>query len=308
MLTTPHIARPITLDATDLHPLDATLFEPAGARATVVIHGATAVPRTYYHPFAAHLAGRGLRVLTYDYRGIGGSRPHSLVGFDATMRDWAEKDARAAHRFAARLGDPVITIGHSFGGQLLGLLDEPQASSAVILVAAQLGYFGHWPLGKRIRYAAMWHALIPALVRLHGYLPGRFGLGEDLPAGVALEWARWCRHPDYLVGHVDGAAERFARFDRPTLFFSFTDDPFAPPGAVDALLRRLGSAPVSHRRVAPWDLGLPDLGHFSFFRPRAASLWPEVLSFVDATLAGELPRPGRLTLEDLQKDLFYGMA
>jgi predicted alpha/beta hydrolase len=308
MQTVPHLARPITLDATDHYPLDATRFEPAQARGTVVIHAATAVPRTYYHPFAEYLAGHGLRVLTYDYRGVGGSKPPSLVGFDATMTDWALKDAAAAARYAAALGDPVITIGHSFGGQLLGLLDEPHASRGAILVASQLGYYGHWPLGQRLRYGAMWYGLIPALVAWHGYLPGRYGLGEDLPAGVALEWARWCRHPDYLVGHVDGAAERFARFDRPTLLFSFTDDKFAPPGAVDALIRRLSAAPVTHRRVAPWDLSLPDLGHFSFFRPRAAALWPEALAFIDTTLAGEAWFPGRLTLEDLQRDLFYGMT
>jgi predicted alpha/beta hydrolase len=50
----------------------------------------------------------------------------------------------------------------------------------------------------------MWfftHALIPAASALFGFLPMRaLTGGEDLPGGVALEWARWCRHPRYAVG------------------------------------------------------------------------------------------------------------
>ena len=55
--------------------------------------------------FAGYLARRGCAVLTYDYRGIGDSRqnaligynkPKSLVGFKATMSDWAALDITAA--------------------------------------------------------------------------------------------------------------------------------------------------------------------------------------------------------------------
>jgi predicted alpha/beta hydrolase len=66
----------IMLPASDGYMLAGTLFLPRGAKQnTVLINSATAVPRKIYRGFATYLAGRGCVVLTYDYRGIGGSRP-----------------------------------------------------------------------------------------------------------------------------------------------------------------------------------------------------------------------------------------
>ncbi len=71
----------------------------------MLISAATATPRKIYRGFAGYLARRGCAVLTYDYRGIGGSRqtdvvgydqPKSLVGFKASMADWAALDVTAA--------------------------------------------------------------------------------------------------------------------------------------------------------------------------------------------------------------------
>src|ERR1700709_998747 len=89
----------ITFPATDGYLLGATLFLPRGAkRHAVLINSAAAVPRRIYRGFAGYLARRGCAVLTYDYRGTGGSRqkamvgynqPTSLGGFKASMSDWA---------------------------------------------------------------------------------------------------------------------------------------------------------------------------------------------------------------------------
>ena len=97
----------ITFPAADGYPLGATLFLPrlAARHHAVLINSATAVPRKIYRGFARYLARRGCAVLTYDYRGIGDSRqravtgynqPKSLVGFKATMADWAALDVTAA--------------------------------------------------------------------------------------------------------------------------------------------------------------------------------------------------------------------
>jgi len=85
----------ITVPAADGYKLGATLFLPRGTRRhAALISSATAVPRKIYRGFAGYLARRGFAVLTYDYRGIGGSRgvevegynkPKSLVGFKTSM-------------------------------------------------------------------------------------------------------------------------------------------------------------------------------------------------------------------------------
>ena len=96
----------ISIPATDGYLLGASLFLPRGAkRHAVLINSATAVPRKIYRGFAGYLAGRGCAVLTYDYRGVGDSRqkalvgynqPKSLVGFKASMSDWAALDVTGA--------------------------------------------------------------------------------------------------------------------------------------------------------------------------------------------------------------------
>jgi predicted alpha/beta hydrolase len=304
--------RPLRIEAEDGFSLAARSFDPAGApRGTVLIHGATAVPQTYYARFAGYLAKHGLRAVTYDYRGVGFSRPSSLRGFKASMTSWARLDAASMQRAIA--DETTVIVGHSFGGQLLGLADEVHRAAGAVLVGSQLPSIGDFPVAER---PAMWlklHVGIPALTRAFGYLPGGAGLGTDLPAGVAREWARWLAQPGYLLGSHADAAERFARFDRPVLMYSFTDDDFAPKPSVEKLIGVLRSAHVAHRRIAPADLGLERIGHFGFFRDGFRdALWGEALDAIDRMLDGrDLPESlntaGKpwveVRREDIEEDL-----
>jgi predicted alpha/beta hydrolase len=276
------------LVARDAFALGAQLYLPRGrARGTLIVHGATAVPSGYYRRFAEFLAHHGLRVLTYDYRGVGLSRPQALRGFRANLSDWATLDAAAAHALVNQRfpGEPVAILGHSFGGQLIGLLDAAREVRGALLVGSQLGYYGHWDTLERLRLGLIWRALVPTLTASFGYLPAQAGLGEDLPRGVAEEWASWCSSPDYLITHHPEARERFARFDKRMLFYSFTDDSFAPRRAVEALIAKLPSAQMAHRRVAPAEFGGDAIGHFGFFKPRfEQTLWLEALSFLSSVM------------------------
>jgi predicted alpha/beta hydrolase len=241
--------------------------------------------------------GSSAGVLTYDYRGVGRSRPRSLRGFAATLHDWAALDAAAAHAFVRTRfpGEPLAVIGHSFGGQLVGLIGDVQNdAAAVVMVGAQLAYYRDWPRRGQLRLAFVWRMLVPALNAVFGYVPGSFGLGEDLPRGAAAQWARWCLHPDYLISEYPDARARFAGFDRPTLFYSFTDDDIAPPGAVAHLLRRLNAARLDHVHVDSREHGGEPIGHFGFFRARfAPTLWQEAADFLRDALQGRTPRRER---------------
>lgn len=310
----PDGVRDIEIIASDGVPLAARLFTPArAALGTLVIHGATATPQRYYHHFAEYAAERGWRVVTYDYRGVGASRPRSLRGFQATMREWADKDAAAILAWIdAAFPGRRVSVGHSFGGQLLGILDRAAEVERAVLVGAQVGYVGHWSPLERLRLRFLWGGAVPVLTAAFGYLPGRAGLGEDLPSGVAREWARWCSSPGYLFDHVDGAAERMARFSAPTLLLSATDDEFAPAAAVDDLIGRMTGAPLAHRRVSPEELGVERLGHFGFFRRQhRESLWREAVDFLDTgatrTRAAVATRGSwSLSTAEVIADLDYG--
>jgi predicted alpha/beta hydrolase len=268
----------VTLTAADGYALGATLYG-SGSRAVLVM-SATGVPQSYYAKFAGYLAERGFSVLTFDYRGIGRSLAGKVSQVVARMRDWALLDAAAAFRSLPQ--SPVLIVGHSFGGQALGLLPEPERIAAALVVGSQSGYWRHWPpLGQ----AWMWpvsHVGMPAVTKLLGYFPGsRLGFGEDLPPGVAIEWASWCRNPRYLVGAL-GVDAAYARLRAPLRAYAISDDWFAPLRAVDALGALYPNSQWETRKVTPRELGVKSIGHFGFFRERFRdSLWRETADWLE---------------------------
>src|SRR6266550_1590171 len=126
-------AEPCEFQARDGHRLGATLFRPASSNGRALqINAAAGVKQEYYAKFAGYLAERGFTVLTFDYRGIGRSLAGKVSQVVARMRDWALLDAAAAFRFLPQ--SPVLIVGHSFGGQALGLLPEPERIAAALVV------------------------------------------------------------------------------------------------------------------------------------------------------------------------------
>jgi predicted alpha/beta hydrolase len=277
------VSEALELVAPDGYRLGATLFPARGPqRGAALINAATGVRQEYYGRFAGYLAEHGFTVLTFDYRGIGRSRPKRLRRLSARMSDWARLDAAAALDFLehATPRTRLMAIGHSFGGQALGLLPRPERITAALLVGSQSGYWRNWPaLGRGWVWSAT-HVVLPAVSRLLGYFPSsRLGFGEDLPAGVALEWARWCRHPRYLVGALDAGAA-YERFTAPLRVYAPLDDRFAPRRAVQALLALYPSAPSEVISLVPRDVGGP-IGHFGFFRERFRdSLWRDAADWL----------------------------
>jgi predicted alpha/beta hydrolase len=263
--------------------LAASVFENPGSDTVVLVNAATGVPRQFYKYFADHLCDNGWTTVTWDYRGIGDSAPPRLRGFDVRMRDWALIDMQAIVDWLSSEFGPrrIFSVGHSFGGQGIGLIETPQRISALVGVSAQSGYWGvQGGFEKhRARFAVTF--LIPVLTRLFGYFPwSRFAAGEDLPAGVALEWARWCRNRDYLLGDETLPLGRYEAFDAPVLAYSIEDDDWGTPRAVDDMMRAYSN--VTRRHLVPANYGLEKLGHMGFFRQGSEQVWDEVVRWLEA--------------------------
>jgi predicted alpha/beta hydrolase len=275
---------PAVIPAVDGFALAATRYEPATnpTRTVVVISSATAVPQRYYRSFATFLAEQGYTTITYDYRGIGGSRPTSLRGFAAGARDWALLDMAGVVDWAYASYAPgrLFLVGHSYGGQTAGLLPNGHRVDAMVTSSSQSGY---WALQGGFQKAAVafhTHVTLPVLARLFGYVPwSKFSSAEDLPKAFALEWAAWCRRPGYLLDDHTLPLERFAQFQAPVLALSFADDTWGTREAVDAMMRAYPR--VERRHIAPAGVGLPAIGHFGFFRPQSAALWPDIVAWLE---------------------------
>jgi len=286
----------ITVPAADGYKLGATLFLPRGAKShAVLINSATAVPRKIYRGFAGYLARRGCAVLSYDYRGIGDSRqkavegynqPRSLVGFKASMSDWAALDVTSAVVWMRERYHqlPLGYVGHSFGGQALGLLSNNTEVARALLIASQAGYWKLMASPERYRVYAMLNFVGLPLTRLFGYMPGWTGLGEDLPKGVFEQWVRWVMSERYLFTDPKlPGLSNFAKYRGALRSLCISDDPWATRPAVEMLCSGFSSITPDILTVTPADVGAAKIGHFGFFRPEQRdTLWRGAAEWLQA--------------------------
>ena len=286
----------LRLRTADGYELGAFLYpalRPRSPRRVAVVHPGAGIPAIRYSRFARFLAEWGIPVLTYDYRGIGLSRPPHLRGFEATIEDWAEFDSAAAiawlrERFP---DDELVGISHSIGCLPLGGAPNANEQARVVMVGAHTGYFGDYRPLYRLPMALAWHGLMPAITRWLGYFPAnRLRLGEDLPAGMALEWARR-RGPDLGARNGDPWSdrrrqllERCAALQGRALAICISDDAFATARGTKRLLSYLpGLSSCELVAYKPSDAGVRQIGHFGFFRRAAGmALWPRLIAQLDA--------------------------
>jgi predicted alpha/beta hydrolase len=277
-----------TAAAADGHPLAITRFPPqAEPWATMVFGSAMGVRQDFYAPFARYLAGKGVHVLTFDYRGTGWSLAGSPAKVDADVMDWAQKDLNAmlleARRAAPHL--PLGFMGHSLGGQLLGVLPDSGLVRAALTVTAGSGWY---KFNKRMRTEVrlLWFVAMPLLTPLFGYFPGKaLRMVGDLPRGVTWQWRRWCLDPRYILAEGEPARAAFARVTVPILSYSFEDDDLITRAAVESLNSFYCNARLTHRHLVPADVGQARIGHFGFFAPRSEStLWTAAADWFRAEL------------------------
>jgi len=285
----------ITFPARDGYLLGATLFLPRGAkRHAVLINSAAATPRKIYRGFAGYLARRGCAVLTYDYRGTGDSKPKavtdasrtkSLAGSKTTMSDWAALDATGAVAWMRERYKtlPLNYVGHSFGGQALGLLPNNTEVSRALFIAAQAGYWKLMASPERYRVYALLNYVGLPLTKLLGYAPGWSGLGEDLPRGVFEQWVGWVMSERYLFTDPKlPGLSNFENYKGALRAICLADDPWATRPAVGLLCSGFTAIEPEILTVTPADIGAAKIGHLGFFRPEHRdTLWRGAAEWIE---------------------------
>jgi predicted alpha/beta hydrolase len=239
-----------------------------------IINSGAGIPKAFYEPFASWLARQGIPTITYDYRGIGGSRGKSLRNFPAAISDWGSKDCAAVLNYAYRLYPTaqIQVVGHSIGGIVTGFVssDAPRIHR-LLFISPHTGYVGDYASGSRLKMFILWHLSMPVVTRLMGYFPGRaFGLPEDLPARVALEWGRR-RFRGSITS--DASYGSCSHINANALALRPSDDLFATESAVRRVEKRFSSVRFTDLVLDVSSTTDRRLGHFGFFRPSSREKW-----------------------------------
>lgn len=256
--------------------ITATQFIPEGAsKSVVLIAPATGVKQTYYYKFAAFLKSENHYVYTFDFGGIGASKTESLKTFDTTPLNWANNDLESMLQYVKKnhSGLKLTVIGHSIGGQLIGLSPSSNKIDNIILVASQTGYWKFWKGIEKLKMQLNWFVVFPLFTSLYGYFPGKkLGIMENLPKSFSNNWKTWCKSPNYLFDHIKEENLYYKEVRCTIHSYSVFDDNYAPKDAVSWLTNKYANANINRVHLLPEDVKSKKFGHFGFFKEKSKAL------------------------------------
>ena len=247
----------------------------------IVVAGALGISQGFYRRFARFAAARGFETLTFDYRGIGHSRPPSLHGFRMDCLDWGRQDLAAAVDAAAHDDAPLYVVGHCYGGVAFGLLPNHQKVTGFYVFGAGTSWHGWMRPKERLRALVLRGIVLPLLTAWKGYCPWKMlSSGEDLPIDAYRQCKRWCRFPHFFFDdpRMQGIERQYAQITTPMVAATSLDDVWALPPSRDALLKGYSNAPITRKDLHP-SPATGKIGHMGYFRSMSEVLWSDVLTW-----------------------------
>ncbi|MGV7106982.1 alpha/beta hydrolase family protein [Flavobacterium sp. U410] len=254
----------------------ASIYE-ADKNTILIIASATGVKQSFYKKFADFISANGVTVITFDYSGIGLSLKKPIKQVTNNASDWGKNDLEAIIKYTKENYPNAKTtvLGHSIGGQLIGLAKSSSQVQKIILIATQSGYWKLWNGNGKLKMWLNWHLLFPILINIFGYMPSKKINGmENLPKNVAKQWNSWGKKPNYLFDEVSMNDLFFKNISTKILAISIENDFYAPKKAVDWFTLKYENAEISKLHLKPNDYNTNVIGHFGFFSSKFRSnLW-----------------------------------
>lgn len=276
----------IKIKCSDDTELAATLFPPVqNMKSAVMIGPATGIKRRFYAPFANYLAENGFGVITFDNRGIGDSLTGPVKRSKASLQSWGEYDMTAVlEELKGRFpGVKYHLIGHSAGGQLVGLMSNHQDLASLFNFAASSGRIANMKFLYRMQARFFMDVFIPLSNLIFGYTNAQWvGMGDPLPKLVAAQWRRWCNGQGYVKTDFGKGVNKhwYDTVSMPSLWLNATDDDIALDENVQDMLSVFKQLPAQTRSLEPKSFGLREIGHMKFFSRKNNILWPIALSWL----------------------------
>ena len=271
------------LKTPDQFPLKITLFEPQVSNQKVLLlNAATGVKQTVYYSFAKFFQENGFTVITYDYRGIADSRPENLKNFEASMRIWGTVDFKTLTNFIEENYPNYsrFCVGHSVGALIIGMNEDSKNFEKFIFVGTQDAYIGNLNLKVAITALLGFGIALPVLTTILGYFPANiFGLGADLPKGVAYDWQTLILNKKSTARLYEKIEADFAKhLTQETLIIHAEDDHWVTKKGMDNLMKNVyPNLKKTFREIKISESEKGEIGHINFFRSYNKNLWNIVL-------------------------------
>ena len=245
----------------------------------ILICPATGITKNFYHAFAQWLNQQGYPVLSFDFRGIGESLHGALKDSTASINDWGMYDIPAAIEALLNRtqAEKVIIVGHSAGGQLLGIASNYHKVAKVLAIAGSTGHVKGLKGKTKVLAPVMFNVIFPVSSYVKGYGATQFiGMGENLPKNVAKQWAEFCSKPGYVMNAIGKTIfeDYHQQIQCPITSFWATDDEIATHSNVKDLLRLYPNAQTKLIELNPQQLGYKRIGHMLMFKKSHQKIWP----------------------------------
>jgi len=273
----------LTLTTAGKNSIEAHVFTPDQNNGSIVlINSATGVKQQVYFSFAQYLSGYGFTVITYDYSGIGLSKPEDLTRCSASMRTWGTEDYKAVTDYIKTHFQDYrkYLLGHSVGALIVGLNEDSVMFEEFAFVGAQNAFVGHLNWKTKIEACLGFGIAQPFFTSLMGYFPAQwFGLGESLPKNCAYDWRILILNRKSTGALLKTAKDYSERLTQKTLVIRAEDDRWLTEKAVNSLLNDTYShlKPV-HRLIRTSESEAGKIGHVNFFRSYNRKLWTIILN------------------------------
>lgn len=266
----------------DHYSLAAHLFEPQISNQKVLlINSATGVKQQIYFSVAQFFADHGFTVITYDYRGIGLSKPHKMRGFEASMRVWGTTDYKSLTDYIKSNFEDYkkYCLGHSVGALILGMNPDSEIFEEFIFVGTQNAFVGNLRLKTKIEAYLGFGIVQPLFTVLLGYFPASwFGLGESLPSGSAFDWRILILNKKSTNNLLEKSADFSKKLRQKVLVIWAEDDAWLTEKGVKSLLENTyANLRPTYRHIYTSESEKGEIGHVNFFRSYNRKLWKILL-------------------------------
>lgn len=266
--------------------LAATLYTPKALKGAVMIAPATGIKRGFYHHFAEFLSQNHFAVLTFDNRGIGDSLVGKIKDSEASLQCWGQQDLPAALAFLqTKFPDTKYhLVGHSAGGQLIGLMRNASSLSSIYNYACSSGKLVNMRFGYQLKAHFFMNFFIPVTNLLFGFTPAQWvGMGEPLPKNVARQWQQWCNNGGYVKTAFRKTIHQhyYHELEKPSLWVNAVDDDIANDKNVDDMVSVFDKLEVTKQTLNPLEHGLKEIGHMKFFSRKSKDIWAQPLAWLE---------------------------